>query len=339
MTAIMHHAPLLDFHPDTESFLDDVLHGLSLAPKTLPCKYFYDEEGSRLFDEICGLEEYYPTRTETALMEAHAGEMATLLGRDVVLVEYGSGSSTKSRILLDNLPDLEAYVPIDISREHLCRSADCLACEYAGLPVHPVCADYTAPFRLPTFGRGNARWSVYFPGSTIGNFHRPEAVRFLRQIARVVGPGGALLIGVDLRKDTQVLEAAYNDRRGVTAAFNMNLLRRINRELGADFNLDRFRHHAFYNEDRGRIEMHLQSLANQTVRIDRDDVSFSEGETIFTECSYKYSLEGFAGLAAEAGFTVRRVWTDAARLFSVQYLVATKVDQPPERPYQHGGVT
>lgn len=322
MTAVLPHAPLLDFHPDTERFLDDVLHGLSLAPKTLPCKYFYDETGSRLFDEICRLDEYYPTRTETAIMQSHAGEMAALLGRDVVLVEYGSGSSTKSRILLDSLPDLAAYVPIDISREHLCRSADCLACEYAGLPIHPVCADYTAPFRLPTFGREDARWSVYFPGSTIGNFHQPEAVRFLRQIARVVGPGGGLLIGVDLKKDTRVLEAAYNDRRGITAAFNMNLLRRINRELGANFNSKQFRHFAFYNEFCGRIEMHLLSLSDQTVRIDREEMAFEAGERIFTECSYKYSLAEFARLAGEAGFTVRKVWTDPAHVFSVQYLVA-----------------
>lgn len=322
MTSLLTHAPLLDFHPDTDRFLDDVLHGLSLTPKTLPCKYFYDETGSRLFDEICQLDEYYPTRTETAIMRAHAGEMAALMGRDVVLVEYGSGSSTKSRILLDHLPDLEAYVPIDISKEHLCRSADCLACEYAGLPIHPVCADYTAPFRLPTFGRENATWSVYFPGSTIGNFHKPEAVRFLRQIARVVGACGGLLIGVDLKKDKRVIEAAYNDRRGITAAFNMNLLRRINRELGADFDLDQFRHYAFYNEDRGRIEMHLRSLASQTVGLNGTEIAFGAGETIFTECSYKYSLDGFACLAAEAGFTVSRVWTDPAHLFSVQYLVA-----------------
>lgn len=322
MTVELPRTRLLDFHPDTACFLDDVLHGLSLTPKTLPCKYFYDETGSLLFDEICRLDEYYPTRTETAIMQAHSGEMAALLGRDVVLVEYGSGSSTKSRILLDHLPELEAYVPIDISREHLCRSADCLACEYAGLPIHPVCADYTAPFRLPTFGRENARWSVYFPGSTIGNFHHPEAVRFLRQIAGVVGPGGGLLIGVDLKKDKRVLEAAYNDRRGVTAAFNMNLIFRANCELGASFNLELFQHYAFYNEDRGRIEMHLRSLADQTVRVNSHEVAFKAGETIFTECSYKYSVDGFTCLAAEAGFGVSRVWTDPDRLFSVQYLVA-----------------
>jgi dimethylhistidine N-methyltransferase len=315
-------APLLDFHPETERFREDVLRGLSLTPKSLPCKYFYDAAGSRLFDDICRLEEYYPTRTETALMEAHAAEMAAHLGANAVLVEYGSGSSTKTRILLDHLPRATAYVPIDISREHLCRSAECLASEYPALAVHPVCADYTAPFHLPAFGASDAPWAVYFPGSTIGNFHPEEAIPFLGRIAEVVGPGGGLLIGVDLKKDPTILEAAYNDRPGVTAAFNLNLLTRINRELGGTFDLARFQHAARYNEERGRIEMHLVSRERQAVRLGGREVAFAAGESILTECSYKYSPEDFARLAARAGFTVRRVWTDAANLFSVQYLVA-----------------
>jgi dimethylhistidine N-methyltransferase len=331
MTRAPRPAPLLDFHPETERFREDVLHGLSLVPKTLPCKYFYDAVGSRLFDDICRLEEYYPTRTETALMEAHAAEMAADLGENAVLVEYGSGSSTKTRILLDHLPRATAYVPIDISREHLCRSAECLAAEYPGLAVHPVCADYTAPFRLPAFGASDAPWAVYFPGSTIGNFHPDEAVPFLGRIADVVGPGGGLLIGVDLKKDRQTLEAAYNDSRGVTAAFNLNLLMRINGELGGAFDLTRFQHDARYNEELGRIEMHIRSQEDQSVRVGGTNVAFTAGETILTECSYKYSREEFERLAAEAGFTVRRVWTDAAALFSVQYLVADRRPPSPRR--------
>ncbi|HEY3268475.1 MAG TPA: L-histidine N(alpha)-methyltransferase [Armatimonadota bacterium] len=322
MIAEPRHAPLLDFHPAADRLRDDVLNGLSATPKTLPSKYFYDAAGSRLFDAICRLNEYYPTRTETAIMESRAAEMAECIGPGAVLVEYGSGSSTKTRILLDRLPDLAAYVPLDISRDHLRRSADRLAGEYPGLPVHPVCADYTAPFRLPAFEQANARWAVYFPGSTIGNFHPNEAIPFLRRVASVVGPGGGLLIGVDLKKDTRVLEAAYNDRRGVTAAFNLNLLHRINRELGANFNPDQFQHYAFYNEGRGRIEMHLFSLADQTVRLNGTELAFEADETILTEVSYKYSLDDFARLAADAGFTVQKVWTDPACLFSVQYLAA-----------------
>jgi dimethylhistidine N-methyltransferase len=315
-------SPALEPRAGTDRFREDVLNGLLGTPKSLPCKYFYDARGSQLFDRICELEEYYPTRTESAIMRAHAGEMSEVLGRDAVLVEYGSGSSTKTRILLDHAPSLAAYVPLDISREHLSRSAARLAEAYPRLNIQPVCADYTRPFRLPSFGGKDARWAVYFPGSTIGNFHPEDAVPFLRRIAGVVGSGGGLLIGVDLKKETSILEAAYNDREGVTAAFNMNLLHRMNRELGAHFEVDQFQHHAFYNEGLGRIEMHLVSLADQTAHLNGAAIPLEEDETIHTECSYKYSLSDFAALASSAGFDVAKVWTDPDALFSVQYLVA-----------------
>lgn len=314
--------PTLDEYTDSGRFRADVLGGLLSTPKTLPCKYFYDARGSLLFDRICELEEYYPTRTEAAIMKAHATEMADAIGRGSVLVEYGSGSSTKTRILLDHLPDLAAYVPLDISRRHLDRSARKLAEAYPRLNIQPVCADYTQPFRLPDFGGKDSRWAVYFPGSTIGNFHPDMAAPFLARIARVVGVGGGLLIGVDLRKDTRTLEAAYNDRQGVTAEFNMNLLRRMNRELGADCDEDQFEHRAFYNEGAGRIEMHLMSLADQTVHLGDKSIPLEEDESIRTECSYKYSLDGFSDLAMAAGFDVAQVWTDPESLFSVQHLVA-----------------
>lgn len=311
---------LLDCAPDLATFRAEVLTGLQSFEKTLPCKYFYDQRGSQLFDLICELPEYYPTRTEAGIMRDHAEEMAALFGPDCLLIEYGSGSSTKTRILLDHLPHLAGYVPMDISREHLYQTAQRLATAYPRLDVLPLCADYTAPFALPAARRPVRSRAVYFPGSTIGNFHRDQAEMFLTQIAGVCGPGGGLLIGVDLKKDPQVLNAAYNDAQGVTAAFNMNLLRRINDELGADFDLDQFTHRAFYNALAGRIEMHLMSLKPQTVHVGGVSIAFEEEETILTECSYKYSLPDFAALASAAGLAVCKVWTDPDQKFSVQYL-------------------
>ncbi len=304
---------------DTQ-FLADALAGLKSQPKTLPCKYFYDKRGSQLFDQICELPEYYPTRTEVGIMEDNIEEMAAVFGLNALLIEYGSGSSTKTRILLDHLPHLAGYVPMDISREHLYQTADGLAAAYPNLDILPLCADYTQSFTLPNAHRPVQSRVVYFPGSTIGNFHRPEAALFLTRIAKACGPGGGLLIGVDLRKSPQILEPAYNDAQGVTAAFNLNLLARMNTELGADFTLDGFAHSAFYDQEIGRIEMHLLSLNAQTVRLGGETIHFAEDETIWTECSYKYSLPEFADMAASAGFCVRRVWTDADRKFSVQYL-------------------
>jgi dimethylhistidine N-methyltransferase len=303
-----------------DAMLCEVLAGLSRPHRQLPCKYFYDERGSRLFDEICELEEYYLTRCELAILRRHAGEMAGRIGPGCALIEYGSGSSLKTRLLLDRLERPAAYVPVDISGEHLLHSARQLARAYPGLEVAPVCADFTRPFTLPTLRGAPRRRVVYFSGSTVGNFGPAEATALLAGIARLCGPGGGLLIGVDLKKGRAILGPAYDDARGVTAAFNLNLLARINRELGADFDLSRFRHHAFYNEGAGRIEMHLVSLAAQTVHVGGAAFELAEGETICTEYSYKYGLDEFRDLAARAGLALEQVWTDQKGLFSVQYL-------------------
>jgi len=313
--------PLLDLAPAADDLRRDVLAGLSQTPRSLPCKYFYDDHGSRLFDEICGLPEYYPTRTELAISRQYAAEMATACGPRTLLVELGSGSSTKTRVLLGHLREPAAYVPVDIARDFLRSSAAALARAYPRLPVLPVCADFTRPFTVPADRLPEARRTVvYFPGSTIGNFTAPEATELLRNIAALIGDRGGLLIGVDLRKDQDVLERAYNDARGVTAAFNLNLLTRINRELAADFRIDHFRHRAVWDADAGRVEMQLLSERPQTVHIDGEHFHFTAGEVLRTEYSHKYSLEQFAGLAAAAGLAVRQVWSDRDRLFSVQYL-------------------
>lgn len=312
-TAVVPEAP-------APSFLRDVLEGLGRPQKTLPCKYFYDAEGSRLFDRICELEEYYPTRCERSILERHAADMADLMGPGCMLIEYGSGSSDKTRLLLDQLRGPAAYVPVDISAGHLLRSARRLARRYPLLEVLPVCADFTRPFQLPESRSAGGRRIVFFSGSTIGNFGPPEAIGLLRDIVRLVGSGGGLLIGVDLKKERDILERAYNDAAGVTAAFNLNLLARINRELGGDFRLDRFHHHAHYDADQGRIEMHLISREAQTIHVGPAAFSFAAGESICTEYSYKYSLDDFRDLAAQAGLARERVWTDADRLYSVQYL-------------------
>jgi dimethylhistidine N-methyltransferase len=313
---------LQDFAPATASFRRQVLDGLRMSKKELPCKFFYDERGSQLFEEICQLEEYYPTRTELAIMHECAGEMALRIGKACLLIEFGSGSGVKTRLLLDELNDPAAYVPIDISREHLARSAAEIAAAYPDLEVIPVCADYTADYELPTPRRATTRRVIYFPGSTIGNFHRPHAVEFLAHLRDVCGEDGGLLIGVDLKKNRETLERAYDDAKGVTAAFNRNLLTRINRELGANFDLQRFRHEAVYDEQAGRVEMHLVSLADQTVELGDETFAFGAGEGIRTECSYKYDLDDFRSLADAAGFRVDDVWTDSEARFSVQYLSA-----------------
>lgn len=313
---------LHDFAPERERFRRDALAGLRSEPKTLPCKYLYDEEGSRLFERICELEEYYPTRTELAIVREHGPAMARSLGPHCLLVEYGSGSSAKTRALLDALERPAGYVPVDISREHLLAAAEKVSAAYAELEVLPVCADFTERFPVPAPKRSPARTAVYFPGSTIGNFAPERAAELLAGVAERCGPGGALLIGIDLAKDRATLERAYDDREGVTAAFNRNLLARMNRELDADFDLARFAHRAVYDAGAGRVEMHLESLEAQTVCVGGERVAFREGETVCTEHSHKYTLEGFAALAERAGFRVERVWTDPEGLFSVQYLEA-----------------
>lgn len=311
---------LLDLHPPVADFREDVLQGLRRERKSLSPKYFYDARGSRLFDEITALPEYYPTRTELAIMDAHLPEMAGLAGPEVSVIEFGAGSGLKTRRLLAALHDPVSYVPVEISRDHLLEAARAIAGEFPAIEVLPVCADFTQPFDLPDPIRMPLRNLVYFPGSTIGNFPESQARELLAVMHTEAAAGGALLIGVDLRKDGAVLERAYNDGAGVTAEFNLNLLARINRELGADFDLSRFAHRADWNPEAGRIEMRLVSLDDQVVRVAGEPVGFAEGEAILTEYSHKYEPGEFAALAEEAGFRVERVWTDPGALFSVQFL-------------------
>lgn len=312
--------PVLDLVPPEDSFREEVVRGLQAVPKQIPSKFFYDERGSQLFDEITQLEEYYLTRTEIGILHQHIGAIVARIGLHALLVEYGSGSSLKTRIMLDHLMEPAGYVPIDISKDHLLHSAAALATAYPDLAIQPIAADYSSPLTLPEWGADNV--VVFFPGSTLGNFTAGEAEAFLNQVAHVVGPGGGLLLGVDLKKDRAVLEAAYNDRKGITAAFNKNLLERINKELEGTFDLDQFTHEAFYNETEGRIEMHLRSRRNQVVQVGSDTFSFLEGETICTEYSHKYSLDDIERLTAKAGFSVEEVWMDEQQWFAVLYLVA-----------------
>jgi dimethylhistidine N-methyltransferase len=300
-----------------DPFLADVLAGLRKPQKELPCKYFYDAAGSALFDRICELPEYYPTRTETAILRAHAPAMGERLGSGCQVVEYGSGSGTKTPLLLAALPRPAAYVPVDISGDHLLRSAAAIARAFPDLPVTPVAADFTRPFTVPPLRPPLARRVAFFPGSTIGNFAPAEAVALLRQMARLVGPGGSLLIGADLTRDERTLLAAYDDPAGVTAAFNRNLLVRANRELGADFDLAAFRHRAVYDPGRGRVEMHLVSTREQTVRVAGTRFHFEAGEHIHTENSHKYTEAGFRELAGRAGFCPVQAWADDRRRFGV----------------------
>ncbi len=309
----------VEYDHASDNFLDDVIEGLSRPQKWLPAKYFYDERGSKLFDDICELPEYYPTRTEMALLRDISGDVAELIGDGATVIEFGSGSSTKIRILLDALDSPLAYVPVEISREHLLMSAKKLADDYPDLRVIPVCADYTQPFDVPEVVGEKVR-AGFFPGSTIGNFKRSEAVSFLKAAAIDVGHNNGLLIGVDLRKDIDILHAAYNDAAGVTAAFNLNLLERINRELGGDFDIDAFVHDARWVADPGRIEMHLVSRKAQDVTVGGRTFHFAEGETIHTEDSHKYDIDGFQALAAEAGWKAIRHWTDPDELFSIHLL-------------------
>ena len=312
-----------DFNPQTEDFRAAVLAGLAGEQKTLPCKFFYDERGSQLFDEICGLEEYYPTRTEIRILEDRLGEIAELVGRGAHLVELGSGASVKIRTLLRALPDLAQYTAVDISREFLLRSAEMLAVDFPNIDVAAICADYTRQFAIPdTVNRRSSRNVAFFPGSTIGNFTREEAGAFLARLNRIMGTGSGLLIGIDLKKDPDILHAAYNDAKGVTAAFNLNLLTRINRELDADFAVDAFEHAAVYDEDAGRVEMRLVSTVAQTVSIDGRAFEFAENEYIHTENSHKYSIPEFRGLCGDAGYDAIASWTDPESLFSVHYFTA-----------------
>jgi dimethylhistidine N-methyltransferase len=307
--------------PQESEFAADLVRALSARPRSISPKYFYDAQGSHLFDRICELPEYYPTRTELGILSQRAGEMAELAGPRAEIVEFGAGSCEKVKLLLQAFDRPARYLPIDISAEHLAGAAGRLRRELPGLEVLPVAADYTRRLLLPASMPGAGQRIGFFPGSTIGNFTPTEAQSFLRMAAQVLA-GGALLLGADLVKEPSVLHAAYNDAQGVTAAFNRNLLARANRELGADFALDRFAHSAFYNAPEQRIEMHLASRCDQVVSVCGHRFEIGEGETLHTENSYKFTIEGLRRLARQAGFEPGPVWTDRDRLFSVHWLYA-----------------
>ena len=315
-----------DEYPAPATMQDEVLQGLASRPRRIAPKFFYDERGSRLFDAICELPEYYLTRTEMGILESCAREAAQLAGPDGTLIELGSGASKKIRLLLETLRPRH-YLGIDISREFLRESVQRLARDYPWLEVHAACADFAQDFDLPD-PAGGGRRLVFFPGSTIGNFEPYDALDFLQRVRRLVQPDGALLIGVDLKKDPKVLHDAYNDSQGVTAAFNLNLLERLRADLGAELDPKTFRHRAFYNAIRGRIEMHLVSRRAQTIHVLGRYFHFEPGESIHTENSYKYSVAEFHALARRAGLQPRQVWLDAAHLFSVHYLSVIARSRP-----------
>jgi L-histidine Nalpha-methyltransferase len=296
----------------------EIVAGLNLPQKMISPKYFYDERGSRLFEQICDLQEYYLTRTEIRIMRENISEMVKEIGPHVSVIEFGSGSGLKTRILLESLVELFVYVPVDISMEHLLETSAALKEDFPGLEILPVAADFTRPFPLPQPANMPVRNLVYFPGSTIGNFEPEAAIELLRVMHQEAGAGGALLIGVDLKKDRQMIESAYNDSEGVTAEFNLNVLRRLNREYGSDFDLDKFIHTAIYDESSGRIEMCLVSQHDQEVTLGEHLFSFTEGEKIITEYCHKFSLEDFRELASAAGFEHVNTWLDPNRWFSIQ---------------------
>lgn len=313
---------LIDLHPELGDLRAEAIAGLESSPKSLPCKYFYDTLGARLFEAITELPEYYPTRTELAILDREVREMADEIGRHATLVEFGSGVGLKTQKLLDALIEPTGAVLIDISRDALNASTEQLGERYPDMEIIGVCADYTQTLRLPRPHRPSARTVAFFPGSTIGNFTHDEATRFLARVSELVGPRGGLLIGIDRRKDPAVIEAAYNDSIGVTAAFNMNILSRLN-GLGADFDLSAFQHRAPYLEDEGRIEMRLISTRDQTARLGGNELRFQAGEHIVTEHSHKYDLDQFEALAAKSGFELTRAWSDPKEWFTVCFLQAT----------------
>jgi dimethylhistidine N-methyltransferase len=318
------HAPALakaqHLDEQASAFAGDVIGDLSRQPKRLSPKYFYDATGSELFEQITLLPEYYPTRTELAILRDRGQAISAIVPKGAALVEFGAGATTKVRLLLSECA-FDAYVPVDISGDFLKAQADVLSEDFPRLDVYPVAADFTAPFALPDPVKAMPKVG-FFPGSTLGNFEPHEACAFLRSARDILGQGAQMVIGVDLEKDERVLYEAYNDKAGVTARFNLNVLHRINRELGGNFDLSAFRHRAIYNRERHRIEMHLISRRAQSVRVLGRSFSFRAGETIHTENSYKYSLERFTALARGSGWTPRESWTDSAGMFSVHALVA-----------------
>lgn len=311
---------LYDLHPPLDDFRAEVLKGLQQYPKVVSPKFLYDKRGAELFDAICMLDEYYLTRTEMAILRTHADEIAALIGKGA-LIEFGSGSSQKIRILLDAMPHLPTYVALDISKQHLQESCANLVKDYPKLDAIAICTDYTQPLDLPSIPALNHKHRVgFFPGSSIGNLEPDEAVHFLKNSATLLGPKGSLLIGVDLKKSKAVLEPAYDDAQGISAAFALNLLTRINHELNADFDLNQFRYRALYNVEQGRIEMYITSLCDQVVHLGGVAIPFEKGELLRTEYSYKYSVLEFQALAERAGFQAKQVWVDPQQWFSVHYL-------------------
>lgn len=300
-----------------DEFREDVLEGLKNTNKSVPSKYFYDERGSELFEKISNLDEYYPTDAELEILREYSDEISEYIESNSLIIEFGSGSSTKTRLLLKELENIARYIPVDISHDFLLEEAEKLQKEFPDLDIKPVAADYTKPFELGINGHANRR-VIFFPGSTIGNFTTDEAQEFLFQSADLLEKGGGLLIGVDLKKDPKILNKAYNDSEGVTAKFNLNLLQRINRELNGSFDTDQFHHRAFYNESEGRVEMHLVSLDNQTVQVAGEEIEFKKGEMIHTENSYKYSVEEFEELISEK-YSLKKTWLDSNELFSLHY--------------------
>lgn len=318
--------PLTDGPRTTQSMRDDVLHGLSQMPKQLAAKYLYDERGSSLFDDICTLEAYYPTRTEVQILDTHADDMAACAGSKAALIEYGSGTSQKTHRLLQALHDPAAYMPIDIAHEHLLNASERIAAAFPKLPVFPVWADYTAPVPMPVPAKAYTHAVAFYPGSTIGNFLPEDAIAFLQQVHTQVGASGGLLIGVDLKKDPDRLRRAYDDPQGVTAAFNKNVLVRLNRELDGDFAVDQFAHEARWVPEHHRIEMHLVSQTEQTVQVAGQSFAFEAGQSICTEYSHKYTLSQFEDLLARANWQLQATWTDPDRLFSVHYAEPAAMD-------------
>jgi dimethylhistidine N-methyltransferase len=306
------------FEPDKAEVID----GLRKDPKRISAKYFYDQRGSELFDEICNLPEYYPTSAEQTIMAAHLPEIAALVGPGAAIIEFGAGSNAKARQLLNHLESPLAYVPVDISGNYLSAQLDELAGEFPSLSIQPVVADFTKPFELPDHLSTPKRNLVFFPGSTIGNFTKPDAQNLLEVMRSEARPGGALLIGVDLIKNRNVIHAAYNDSQGITAEFNLNALRHLNSSFDGDFQSNHFRHEAVYDDEQNRVEMRLVSLTRHTVTLCGESIEFGNGEHIVTEYSHKYSIKGFAELAKAAGWKHEAVWTDPGNLFSVHYLIA-----------------
>lgn len=299
--------------------LGEILAGLTATPKYVSPKFFYDERGSELFDQICDLPEYYPTRTELGIMREHIGDIAACIGPEASLIEFGSGASLKIRLLLQNLDRLAVYVPVDISRDFLMAAADRIQQDFPDIEVLPVAADFTRPFELPNPKVMPSKNVVYFPGSTIGNFSPDAAAELLKVMHHEAGDGGGLLIGIDRQKDVAALDRAYNDSAGVTAEFNLNVLQHINREFDGDFDLNNYSHRAIYNEDYGRIEMYLDSNCEQIVSVGGQEIEIRAGEAILTEHSHKYTIEGFAAMTEAAGFRVENIWSDAQEWFSIIY--------------------